>query len=176
MGASKHDTQGGALAPDETTASVRGDRMAQSADGLARWLDGANIVRVARLTGIGRSTLYQWIDASHPMPAWAVAPIYSAHPSLSGLSETLGLGDLGLVLSPSSSARAPDTQLPAEALRVGRAVGDVQGEILIAVADGLVTNVERDTIQARVDALKEEAARLESILRAGNVRLVEPSR
>ncbi len=146
------------------------ERAQATAEQLEAWARGHNIQRILRLAGFDRSTFYEWMAGSRAMPAWALAPMYQACPDLDGLSHTVGLPELGLILSPAPPALAKDADLFAVGLRLGAAAGATQAELAKALEDRRLTSDERAVVRARVDKLKAEAAQLEAQLNAGGDR------
>lgn len=139
---------------------------------LAKWLRGANIKRIARLSGIPRSTIYAWLEEDRQVPAWAPARIFLALPDERGLEEVLGLVDLGLILlrrpEPHSSRDLRDI-----VLRLVAEVGIASEIVRQAAAKADLTNDERQEIDAAAEKVQRVAEELRQLARQPALRAVK---
>ena len=142
------------------------DENAPVAEALERWLDGHNLRRVSRLTGIIRSMLYDYMAGKIPIPAWVLTRIYTALPDIQRLAECIGAADLGLSQHALPAANVPGTVSRA-AMRVGVRAGQVESVVLTATADGVVTEKEGAAFARTVDELEREAETLRAAAKRG---------
>ena len=121
------------------------------AEAYGRWLSRVkNIRRFAQRAGVGRSTVYDWLDEVAPVPLYAVEKTFQQIPDLDALGEVIGAGRQGIVLSRAAIAGVVG-DVRDEMMQVGEALGVAMGRLSAALSDRVITAAERRDLRVRLD-------------------------
>jgi hypothetical protein len=133
-----------------------------------------NIGKLAKLSGVGRSTLYEWASGLVPIPGHAVEVIFHGLVAMRRqrlaaqfVTEALRLRAASFVVAPYLEPRTLDDVLSASIDATAEAAAAAD-EIRRAVADGVITDAELVRATQRHEAAKQKLEASERALEAAH--------